>query len=201
MQIQITHKIKYFKFICNFYIDILVIQMEAKDLATIIFKVKKSLEKNEGIALFASLKKGFEPWLKVELSGVLNHYGTVIIEETHIVNLKKKRIDIVFNDDADRWAIELKDKKTRSNNVLDNLKKLKEFPYNKYNKTCLVFLTFHQYRKKRKDKTKAECDESIISALKKTNRIYDKDFFYQEFYFNNSVFKKNNEGRLWFVLG
>ena len=172
--------------------------MEAKVLANKIFKVIRVLEKNEGLALFVSLKKGFEDWLKVELSGLLSNYRKVVVEGTHTINSEKKRIDIVFNNE---WAIELKDKKTNGKNVLDNLNDLKEAPYNIYNKTCLVFLTFHQYKKKGKDRTKTECDKSITSALEKNNKIYDKDFTYQDFHFNNTKLKINNEGRLWFILG
>jgi len=162
--------------------------MEAKDFANKIFKVIRVLEKNEGLALFASHKtkkgKGFEKWLQVELSGIISNYGKVVPEEN--------RIDIVFDDE---WAISLKDRKKRGKNVLYNLNELKEAPYNKYNKTCLIFLTFCPFGKK------TTYDKNITSSLEKNNRIYDKDFTYQDFKFNNTKFKENNEGRLWFVLG
>jgi len=118
------------------------------------------------------------------LSGILSNYGKVLPEEN--------RIDIVFNDE---WAISLKDRKTKvdkgRSNVLKNLNDLKEAPYNKYNKTCLVFLTFSPSGKKN------NYDKKIEHALKNDNRIYYK----RDFNFKNTKFKDNNEGRLWFIHG
>jgi len=165
--------------------------MEAEDFANKIFEIKSLLEENEGVALFASHKsrsgKVFENWLKVELCGILSHYGKVLPE----VSDAKKKIDIVFNDDNNEWAISLKDRKKRGINVLDNLKELKKAPYNKYKKTCLVFLTFSPFGKK------IRYDTSI------TRELNDKKIIprIEEFKFKNTVFKYNNEGRIWFVLG
>ena len=158
--------------------------MDAEVLANKIFEIVSLLKENEGLALFASHRtkkgRGFENWLKVELSGILSNYGKVLPEENHI--------DIVFNDE---WAISLKDRKKRGKNVLDNLNDLKEAPYNKYNKTCLVFLTFSPFGKKN------NYDKKIENALKNDNRIYYK----RDFNFKNTKFKDNNEGRLWFIHG
>ena len=63
--------------------------MEIEDLSDKIFEIIKVLEINEGVALFASKKKGFENWFKLELCILLSKYGAVLPEE--------KRIDIVFN--------------------------------------------------------------------------------------------------------
>jgi hypothetical protein len=166
--------------------------MEAEVLANKIFEIISLLKENDGVALFASHKskkgKGFEKWLQVELSGILSNYGKVVPEKKHTVNSKKRSIDIIFNDE---WAISLKDRKKRGKNVLDNLNELKEAPYDKYNKTCLVFLTFSPFGKK------TTYDKKITSSLENNNRVYYK----RDFNFKNTKFKYNNEGRLWFILG
>jgi len=164
--------------------------MEAMDLAKRIFEIKSVLEKSEGVALYESQEWGFEPWLKVELCGILNRSGNVAQEVYEEVDDGKKKIDIVFNDDE--WAISLKDRKKKTKSVLKNLDELKNPPYsyNKYKKTCLIFLTFPPFKKE------ANLDENIEIALKKTDRMYKKDFDFMPFNFKN-----NNPGRIWFVVG
>ena len=137
--------------------------MESKDLANKIFEIVSLLKENEGLAIFASQKTGFEKWLQVELSGILSHYGETIPEENHKVSSGYKRIDIVFDG---KWAMSLKDIKKKGDEVLYNLKELKKAPYNKYKKTCLVFLTFSPNGKKIK------YDENIANVLENYNRIY-----------------------------
>lgn len=166
--------------------------MKAKVLASKIFEIVDLLEENEGLALCASKKRGFENWLKVELCGMLSQYRNVLPEKNHTVNSKKKRIDIVFNDE---WAISLKDRrkwfaKGRSN-VYSNLNDLKEAPYNLYEKACLVFLTFCPKGKKN------IYDNDIERGLKNLNKIY----YHKDFNFKHTKFQENNEGRLWWVLG
>ena len=90
---------------------------DAKDLANKIFEVVPILEVSEGLALMAKNHRGFENWLKVEISGKLWHYGKVMPEANHI--------DILFDD---KWAIELKDRKTSGENVLTDLEELNEKP-------------------------------------------------------------------------
>jgi len=113
-------------------------------------------------------------------------------EKNYTVNSNRKRIDIIFNNE---WAISLKDRKRSvykgRSSLLKNINDLKEAPYNNYKKSCLVFLTFSHKGKK------PEYDMDIENAFKKENITYDK----KDFHFNNTVFRYNNEGRLWFVLG
>ena len=165
--------------------------METKVLVNRIFEIVNLLAENEGVALFASRKKGFENWLKVELSGILQKDGRVELEKNYTVNSNRKRIDIIFNNE---WAISLKDWKRSvykgRSSLLKNINALKEAPYNNYKKSCLVFLTFSPRGKKK------DYDNKIESAFKKENITYYEK---KDFPFNNTVFKNNNEGRLWFV--
>ena len=158
--------------------------MEVEVLVNKIFVIVSLLKENEGVALFANKKKGFEKWLQVELCGLLSNCGNVLPE--------KNKIDIVFNDE---WTISLKDRRTYFNkgrsNVLKNLNDLKKYLYNQYNKTCLVFLTFCPFGNKKK------YDNEIDHGLKNNKRMYYKI----DFNFNNSKYKNNNECSLWFVLG
>jgi hypothetical protein len=71
--------------------------VEYDELANLIFaKIKPLLEKNPGLAVFASERAKFEGWLKVELCGILSQHFRVYPE--------KYRVDLFFDD----WAIELK---------------------------------------------------------------------------------------------
>ena len=153
--------------------------MEAEDFANKIFEIVNLLKENDGVALCASQKKGFEKWLQVELCGILSHYGTILPEKNHI-------IDIVFND---QWAISLKDRKTKfydgRSPIFENLNELKEKPYSEYSKTCLVFLAFPS-------REITDDNVCIPTELDNHHRIhYHKDF----------KFKNNIEGRIWFVVG
>ena len=154
--------------------------METKVLANRIFEIIELLEKHEGVALFASKKKGFENWFKLELCILLSKYGTVLPEE--------KRIDIVFNNE---WAISLKDRKRSvydgRSSLMENINALKVAPYNNYKKSCLAFLTFSHKG------LKPKYDRNIENAFTKEKITYYK----KDFQFNKTVFKQNNEGRLW----
>ena len=156
--------------------------METKVLVNRIFEIVNLLEENEGVALFASKKKGFENWFKLELCILLSKYGTVLPEE--------KRIDIVFNNE---WAISLKDRKRSvyagRSSLMENINALKVAPYNNYKKSCLVFFTFSHKG------LKPKYDRNIENAFTREKiTCYKKDF-----QFNKTVFKQNNEGRLWIV--
>jgi hypothetical protein len=165
--------------------------MEAKELSNKIFEIKDELEKNDGVALFVNLriktdrKMGFEPWLKVELCGILCCYhGKVEPEKFHTINSNIKKIDIIFGvEPENEWAISLKDIITSVKKLEKELRRLKEEQYMEYNKTCLVFLTFWRTKNK---------DMNIMHFLENNHRIH---------YEIPIRFKNGIDGRMWFVLG
>ena len=166
--------------------------MEIKDLADKIFEIKDKLEKNDGIASIVNFrtkmnrKLGFEPWLKVELCGILCHYKNVEPEKYHTVNSGRKKIDITFDvEQKNEWAISLKDIIKSVKKLEKELKKLKEKQYSTYAKTCLVFLTFWSSKQKNKDM-------DMLRFLKNNHKIH---------YETPIIFKNGVEGKIWFVVG
>jgi len=120
--------------------------MNFESLAQLVLpKIKRKLESNPGLFIFAKERAKFEGWLKVELCNCLSKYlKDEIVPE-------KDRFDITFSN----WAIELKTvntnyicenvkKKTRpiTKNIEGVIKDIKKLRKSDYENKAVLFIVF-----------------------------------------------------------
>ncbi len=138
--------------------------------------LKNSIEDNEGISLFVRERAKFEGWLKVKVVELLINNG---IKE---IIPEKDRVDITFNKEKVKYAIELKTVNTNyendttknktkpiTNNIESILKDIKKLNKLNYDKRVILFIVFPIEEKDMKNWSK-----HISKIKKRTNFLNEK---------------------------